>query len=321
MPDQLAFDPPEPPTPDDGEQRSWSDPATPMPVDTNFPLPLRRRSDNHADAAVQALEVLTAAGIKLEEIVDLVTSAVLAPPLYTSDRGEVMRWLDLATDRIIDFEASRRVRGGVLDILDAQFHLEYHARRHAERIAAQAERHTAKAAGTYWRERDARRAATRSIHVEVDPSAWAAMKLDTIRSRTTVGEAVGVLIQSEVERRHQAHGETLERQRPIGQTDVASPAWAVEPTFLPASWSTTRRGRTSRPSQPRLASRLPVPSACLSSAALGEVWCGAGCPESPRGPPLLELGPPHFWPTLLHVRKRTPFMRPSSVPLPAMSTP
>jgi len=178
-----------------------------MQDDTDLPLPLRGRSGNHADAAEQALEVLTAAGISLEEIVDLVTGATPAPPLHTTDRGEVMRWLQLASDRIIDFETGRRVRRGVLEILDAQFHLEHHARRHAERIAAQAERHAAKAAGTYWRERDARRATRRPIHVEVDPEAWAAMKLDTIRTRTTVGEAVGVLIQSDVERRHQAHGE------------------------------------------------------------------------------------------------------------------
>jgi len=44
----------------------------------------------------------------------------------------------------------------------------------------------------------------------------------------------------------------MERHRPIGQTDVASPAWAAEPTSSPASSSTTTRGPTSRPSQPRL---------------------------------------------------------------------
>ena len=237
MPDQHTFDPPEPPAPDNGDQRSWSEPPTPMPDDTDLPLPLRGRSGNHDAAAEQVLEVLTAAGIRLEKIVGLVTSAVPAPPLHTSDRGEVMRWLDLATDRIIDFEASRRVRRGVLDILDAQFHLEYHARRHAERIAAQAERHAAKAAGTYWRERDARRTATRPIHVEVDPPAWAAMKLETIRSRTTVGEAVGVLIQSDVERRHQAHGET------DGET--------------PADWS-DRRGQPGRGRRANIFARIVV---------------------------------------------------------------
>lgn len=72
----------------------------------------------------------------------------------------------------------------------------------------QADDHAAKAAGTYWRDRDARRRATRPIHVDVDPDAWATLKLDAVRRRTTVGESVGAMVCAEVGRRGQTFGQT-----------------------------------------------------------------------------------------------------------------
>lgn len=199
MPDQPSlFDlvPPGPP-PQDAPTSLDSLSTTPMPNGTDLPLPLRGRSGNPDDAVVQALR---AAGIRLETIVDLVTSGVEAPPLNTVDRREVLRWMERAEERIIDPDQGRRLRRTVLDLLDAQLHLDYHARVHARRVERLAEVAAARAAGTYWRDRDARRTSTRPIHVDVDPAAWATLKAVTIRRGTTLGEMVGSLVRAQVER-------------------------------------------------------------------------------------------------------------------------
>jgi len=167
-----------------------------MPDDTDLHLPLGGRSGNPSYAVIQALR---AAGVGLDAIVDVVTRGVKAPPLNTVDRREVVRWVERAADRIIDPDQGRRLRRTVLDLLDAQLHLDYHARAHARRVERLAEVAAARAAGTYWRDRDARRTSTRPIHVEVEPAAWAALKALTIRRGTTVGEMVGCLVRAEVE--------------------------------------------------------------------------------------------------------------------------
>lgn len=175
---------------------AWSDPLL---DDTDLPVALRGTSGNHDAEAEHVVQLLRDAGVGLDTIVDLLTNAAPAPPLSTTDPVEVRRWLDMATHRILDYHTSLQVRRGVLDALDAQFHLEYHARQHAERVARRARDHTAKAAGTYWRDRDARRTATRPVHIEVDFEVWAELKRDTIRRRSTVG----ALVNAEVKRRGQ----------------------------------------------------------------------------------------------------------------------
>ena len=198
MPDQPSLfdlDPPDParqelPTPQDSLS------TTPMPDGTDLPLPLRGRSGNSDDAVIQALR---AAGVSLETIVEIVSGGVEAPPLNTMERREVLRWAEQASDRMIGPDQGRRLRRAVLDLLDAQFHLDYHAKVHAQRIERLAEAAAARAAGTYWRDRDSRRTSTLPIHVDVDLAAWAALKTMAIRSGTTLGEMVGRLVRAELE--------------------------------------------------------------------------------------------------------------------------
>lgn len=209
MPDQLSlFDlTPETPAPQETPRPQEGLSTTPLPHGTDLLLPRGGRSGNPDDAVIQALR---AAGIGLEQIVDIVTGGVEAPPLNTVDRGEVIRWVERAADRIIDPYQGRRLRRTVLDLLDAQFHLDYHARVHARSVERLAEVAAPRSAGTYWRDRDARRTSTRPIHVDVDPAAWAALKALTIRRSTTLGEIVGCLIRAElvsVDRRRGHTGE------------------------------------------------------------------------------------------------------------------
>lgn len=189
--------------PDASGQPPRADASNPPSTDTDLPLPLCGRSGNHDAAALQALR---AAGIGLEEVVQLVTRAVDAPPLNTVDTRDVVEWIERACDRIIDPYRGRRLRRAVLDLLDAQYHLDY-AAEHARRVQRLAEVAAARAAGTYWRDRDGCRKATRPIHVDVDPEAWATLRVDALRRRTTAGEAVGALVRAEVEARGQILGQ------------------------------------------------------------------------------------------------------------------
>ena len=119
--------------------------------------------------------------------------------------------MERAANRITDPAQGRRLRRTVLDLLDAQLHLGYHARAHARRVERLAEDAAARAAGTYWRDRDVRRTSTRPIHVDVDPAAWAALKSAAIRRRTTVGEMVGCLVRAELERTDRKYSKSLQR--------------------------------------------------------------------------------------------------------------
>ena len=162
------------------------------------------------------LVALRVAGIGLEEIVDLVSGAAEAPPLNSVDAGEVHRWVERAAERMIDPRRVRRLRRAVAELLDAQFVLDHRAAEHSERLQYLAEVAAARRAGTYWRDRDARRTATRPIHVEVDPQAWQLVKLDAIRRGATLGEAVGELIQAEVDGGGQTLGEDF-GEVPVGR--------------------------------------------------------------------------------------------------------
>ena len=155
--------------------------------------------------ATPVVQALRAAGIGLDRIVDIVTGAAEAPPLNTIDPGQVFRWADRVAKQMVDPRRARRLRRVVADLLDAQFRLDYHAAEHTRSLQRHAGIAAARRAGTYWRDRDARRTATRPIHVAVDPEAWQRMKLDALRRGSTLGEAVGDLVRVEVG----AGGQTL----------------------------------------------------------------------------------------------------------------
>lgn len=79
------------------------------------------------------LAALRAAGIGLEEIVDLVTSAAEAPPLNSVDASEVDRWVERAAERMIDPRRVRHLRRAVAELLD------HRAAEHTQRLQYLAE--------------------------------------------------------------------------------------------------------------------------------------------------------------------------------------
>lgn len=110
---------------------------------------------------------------------------------------------------------ARRLGRVVSDLLDVQRRLDYYDADHAELVKRRAEVATAKHDRTYWRDRDARRTATRPIHVEVDPEAWQCTKLDTLRQGSTLGEVVGELVHVEVGAGGQTIGEDFGEVSPV----------------------------------------------------------------------------------------------------------
>lgn len=200
----ASLEPTEPPTTDTGRD---PDHAHDLKFDTDLPLPKFGKGGNHVGSARQALAALQAAGIGLDEVLDLVTNTVPGPPLNTIDAEAIKDWIDEASRRIVDYQRSWRLRRAVLDLLDAQFRLDYNASEHARLVRQQAEDHAAKVAGTYWSTRDGRRTSTRPIHVDVAPEAWEGLKLDATRRGTTLGEVVGDLVRAEAEADGQVLGQ------------------------------------------------------------------------------------------------------------------
>jgi len=218
----------------------------PLAIDTDLPLPKIGNGGNHNGDERAVLAALREAGIGLDEIVDLLTRTVEAPPLDSEDEHAVRQWIDEVTKRMIDPRSARRLRRAVLDLLEAQRLLTYQAAEHTRRVETLA----ARATGKYWRERDSRRTSTRAIHVDVDPAAWTAMKLDAVRRGTTVGEAVGDLVTAEVHRRGQVSGQ-------VRDTLLGSPAHGQVRDDRARRWSGLR-GRPGEGRQARLFARIAV---------------------------------------------------------------
>ena len=116
-----------------------------------------------------------------------------------------MRLLDLDPLRVDAWVTQLRRRG----VSDGAIRGRLATLKHAELLAHRTEVAAAKRDRTYWRDRDARRAATRPIHVEVNSGVWQRTKLEALRRGTTLGEAVGDLVRAEVKSDGQTLGHDL----------------------------------------------------------------------------------------------------------------
>jgi len=165
-----------------------------MPDGTDLPLPLRGRSGNHDDRAVELLVALSAGGVSLDQVAHRLVDAVLAPPLDSADWRAVEAWLTNAVDRCPDYWAGVRIRRAALDLLWQQLRARRWAECHEQAVSRKAAEIAAREAGTYWRDRDARRAATKPVHIETSDESWSAFKAETIGRGETVGEILGAMV-------------------------------------------------------------------------------------------------------------------------------
>jgi hypothetical protein len=235
--------PPELPTPQDSLS------TTPMPTGTDLPLPLRGRSGNHDDGAVELLAALAGGGVALDQVAHRLVDAVPVPPLDSADWRAVAAWLTDAVDRCPDYWVGVRIRRAALALLRRQLRARRWAENHEQAVARKAAEIAAREAGTYWRDRDARRAATRPVHIETSDESWSVFKAETIGRGETVGEILGALV-----RRVLAVREPLAPPAEPGHADSRETAVALGAS--PGWPSTTRAGDPSGLS-PRSAASPP----------------------------------------------------------------
>lgn len=65
---------------------------------------------------------------------------------------------------------------------------------HEQAVSKKAAEIAAREAGTYWRDRDARRAATKPVHIETSDESWSVFKAETVGRGETVGEILGAMV-------------------------------------------------------------------------------------------------------------------------------
>ncbi len=200
MPDEpTLFDPPADPVAFDTDRRPpWSDPAAPMQIDTDLPLPLRGRSGNHDDRAVELLAALAEAGVSLDQVAHRLVDAVPAPPLDSADLRAVEAWLTNAAARCPDYWTGVSIRRAALDLRRQERRARRWAEHHEQALTKQAADIAAREAGTYWRDRDSRRVATKPVHIEISDESWSAFKAENLAGGETVGEILGALVRRAV---------------------------------------------------------------------------------------------------------------------------
>lgn len=173
-------------------------PATPMQIDTDLPLPLRGRSGNHNDRAVELLAALAEAGVSLDQVAHRLVDAVPAPPLDATDLRAVEAWLTNVMARCPDYWTGLSIRRAALDLLRQHRRARRWAAHHEQALTKRAADIAAREAGTYWRDRDARRAATKPVHIETSDESWSAFKAETLARGETVGEMLAAMVRRAV---------------------------------------------------------------------------------------------------------------------------
>jgi len=121
-----------------------------------------------------------------------------APPVEWLDAEAVLDWIERASARLLFRRDRQRLLRDAMRVLDDDWRTALATDRLREQLDRQEDRLAAKAAGTYWRERDAYRRATQSVHVVVDGEAWDRAKLEAMVQQSSVGSVVGRLVAAEV---------------------------------------------------------------------------------------------------------------------------
>ena len=117
-----------------------------------------------------------------------------APPLDSADWRAVEVWLAKAVHRCPDYWAGVRIRRAALDLLWQQCRARRWAEYYEQAVSKKAAEIAAREAGTYWRDRDARRVATKPVHIETSYESWSAFKAETLARGETAGVTLGAMV-------------------------------------------------------------------------------------------------------------------------------
>jgi hypothetical protein len=155
-------------------------------------LPLSLRGNGGNGSSADASDLATIDG--LLDRLDRLLRVPSAPPLADVAPRAVLQWAEEAAAALV----TRREGLELVRLVESKL---AEASATARSIDSAQERLEAKrhiveerAAGTYWRRRDAGRRAQRPTQLLVDPEAWSDMKDVAARSGRTVGESVGALV-------------------------------------------------------------------------------------------------------------------------------
>lgn len=169
------------------------------------------------------------------------------PPTELLDAGAVLDWVERASAGLIFRHDRQEVLRDAMRILEDDWTRARTTSRLRAQVERQQQRIEAKAAGTYWRERDGRRRATHPTHVVVNSESWSRAKTDAVARRSSIGVRVGQLVTTETRRRPERDwspdGPRAQRcqVRLFARIAVSSDTWAKFRALARGSGVTTER--------------------------------------------------------------------------------
>lgn len=116
------------------------------------------------------------------------------------DTREVRDWINRATAHLIFRRDRQELLTEAMHVLKDDWRTAMTSERLHQQAIRQQARLRAKQEGGYWRARDARRRATRPVHVFVDLAAWGRAKAAAAARRSSIGVVVGEVVSREVRR-------------------------------------------------------------------------------------------------------------------------
>lgn len=152
------------------------------------------------------------------------------PRFELLDAGEVRKWIDSATAHLLFRRDRQNLLSEAMRVLEEEWRTAMRSERLRAQAARQQERLGAKQGMGYWRDRDARRRATRPAHVVVDPAAWERAKAAAVERRSSVGVVVGELVTREVRKPRRRGGlpaPTAADSRLFARIAVQPETWAA----------------------------------------------------------------------------------------------
>lgn len=161
-------------------------------TDTDLPLLPGGNNGNGGRALGEA------AGTAMSRLLLEVFEPLPEPRFTLLDAGEVRKWIDSATAHLLFRRDRQNLLREAMRVLEEEWRTAMTSERLRAQAARQQERLRAKQGTGYWRDRDARRRATRPAHVVVDPAAWERAKAAAVERRSSVGVVVGELVTREV---------------------------------------------------------------------------------------------------------------------------
>jgi hypothetical protein len=169
------------------------DPMT-NPLQTGTDLPLSPGGNNGNTSAAPSADSVA----NIERWFADAIETLPEPPFEVLSTQAVIDWIEQATANLQFRRERQHLLREALRALERDFRSALAGEALRERLDRLQARLSARAAGTYWRERDSRRSATQATHLVVDSEAWDQARLEAMTNRSSVGVVVGPLVVAEV---------------------------------------------------------------------------------------------------------------------------